>query len=181
MAFAESLEVALKSSWWIDVCRAFTYKTPSLSPLAIAVHAFCSSKNLVSRITSLVSAIARITALVTSVARITALVPSISRVTTALVLAIIVVGSIVLSVTLHLLAVIEIFAFGLDEPIGFSACEAGKEVFGYGMIFGNTCTWQGFVRTGVTWSIYSEMDARQRRTGVLGRGWDSLPLASSCC
>ena len=117
----------------------------------------------------MVPAIARVTALVASVARITALVASVARVTPALVLPIIVVGGIVLSVTLHLLAVIEVLAFGLDEPIGFSACKAGKEVFGYGMIFGDTCTRQMYVRTGITWSICPEMVARQRRKGVFTR------------
>ena len=116
-------------------------------------YAFCSSINLVSRVTSLVSAIAKITALV----------PSVARVTPALVLLIIVVGGIVLSVTLHLLAVIEVLAFGLDEPIGFGACEAGKEVFGYGMIFGDTCTRQGYVRTKITWSKRPKMDACKRK------------------
>ena len=100
--------------------------------------------------------------MVSAIARVTALVPSVARVTTALVLPIVVVGGIFLSVTLHLLAIIEVLAFGLDEPIGFSAGEAGKEVFGYGMIFGDTCARQGYVRTGITWSIYPEMDARER-------------------
>ena len=142
----------------------------SLHSLSLCMHALCSSNNLVSGVTSLVSAIARVTALVPSVARVTALV-----------LLIIVVGGIFLSVTLHLLAVIEVLAFGLDELIGFSACEAGKEVFGYGMIFGDTCARQGYVRTGIIWSIYPEMDARERKKRVLRTGWDSLPLASSCC
>ena len=168
---AGSLEVALKSSQWTDARTASTYKTTSLSPLALAMYALCSSNSLVSRVTSLVSAIARVTALV----------PSVARVTAALVLPIIVVGGIFLSVTLHLLAVIEVLAFGLDELIGFSACEAGKEVFGHGMIFGDTCARQGYVRTGITWYIYPEMDAREWGKRVLRRGWDSLPLASSCC
>ena len=118
----------------------------------------------------MISTIARITALVPSVARITALVPSVARVTPALVLLIIVIGGIVLSITLHLLAVIEVLAFGLDELIGFSACEAGKEVFGYGMIFGDTCTRQGYIRTGITWSIDPEMDVRKRRKKRFQKG-----------
>ena len=172
LAEAGSLEVALKSSRWTGVCMAFTYKTTSRSPLALAMRAFRSSNNLVSRVTSLISAIARIAALVASIA----------RVTPALVLLIVVVGGIVLSVTLHLLAVVEVLAFGLDEPIGFSACEAGKEVFGYGVIFGDTCIRQGYVRTGVTWSTYSARWNQEKGEGrLLKRGGDSLPLASSCC
>ena len=92
------------------------------------MHAFRSSNSLVSRIASLVSTVARVTALVSSVA----------RATTTLVLLVVVIGGIVLRVTFHLLAVVEVLAFGLDELVGFSACETGKDVFSHGMIFGNT-------------------------------------------
>ena len=137
------------------------------------MHAFCSSHNLVSRVPSLVPAIARITALV----------PSVARVTPALVLPIVVVGGIVLSVPLHLLAVIEVLAFGLDEPIGFSACEAGKEVFGYGMIFGDTCIRQGYVRMGVIWSTYctrwvQENGEKEIWKGGVGTAYHWLPRAA---
>ena len=171
-AYARSLEVALKSSRRIDVYTTATYKITSLSPLALAMQAFCSSHNLVSRVTSLVAAVARITALV----------PSVARVTPALVLLIVVVGGIVLSVTPHLLTVIEVLAFGLDELVGLSACEAGKDVFGHGMILGDTCIRQGYVRRGVIWSTYCA--GRMQEKGekeVWKEGWDSVPLASSCC
>ena len=97
-----------------------------------AMHIFCSWSRLVSRITALVSAIARITALVSSVARVTTALAS------TLVLLVVVVGGIVLRVTSHLLTVVEVLAFSLDKLIGFTTCEPGEDVFGHGVIFGDT-------------------------------------------
>lgn len=97
-----------------------------------AMHIFCSWSRLVSRITALISAIARVTALVSAIARVTTALAS------TLVLLVVVVGGIVLRVTFHLLTVVEVLAFSLDELIGFTACESGKEVFGHGVVFGDT-------------------------------------------
>ena len=88
------------------------------------MHALCSPTSLVSRVTALVSAIARVTS---------------TLATSTLVLLVVVVGGILLGVTLHLLTVVEVLAFGLDELVGFTACETGEDVFGKGMVFGDTC------------------------------------------
>ena len=94
----------------------------------------CSSPGLIARVTALVPAIARITALVASVARVTAALAA-----STLVLLVVVVGSILLRVALHLLAIVEVLAFGLDELVGFTACETGEDVFGKGVVFRDTC------------------------------------------
>ena len=115
------------------VCATYTYKI-TLSSLAIpAMHAFCSSNSLVSRVAALVSAIARVTALVSSVARVTT-----TLTTSTLILLVVVVGGVLLGVTLHLLAVIEVLALGLDEFVGFATCETGEEVFGKSVVFRDT-------------------------------------------
>ena len=109
-----------ESSQWIANPSASTYASSLLSP---AMHAFplCSSTNLVSRVTALVSPVATITALVSP----------------ALVLLVVVLRGVVLRVPLQFFAVVEIFAFGLDELIRFAAREAGEDVFGEGVVFGD--------------------------------------------
>lgn len=119
--------VVLESSQWIAVRTTSTYKITLSSLVVPAIHAFCSSSSLVSRITALVSAVARATALVSSVARVTALV-----------LLVVVIGGIVLRIMPHLLTVVEVLAFGLDELVGFPGCETGDDVFGHGVILGDT-------------------------------------------
>lgn len=120
--------IVFESSQWIAVRTASTYKITLSSLVVPAIHAFCSSSSLVSRITALVSAVARATALVSSVARVTALV-----------LLVVVIGGIVLRIMPHLLTVVEVLAFGLDELVGFPGCETGDDVFGHGVILGDTC------------------------------------------
>ncbi len=140
-----SIEISLESSQGMAVCATNTYKI-TLSSLAIpAMHTFCSSNSLVSRVAALVSAIARVTALVPSVARVTT-----TLATSTLVLLVVVVGGVLLRVTLHLLTVIKVLAFSLDEFVGFATCEAGEEVFGESVIFRDTCGRGRRVSSGVS-------------------------------
>ena len=123
-----STVVAFKSSQWTAVWKASANTITSPSAVIPTMRTLCPGNNLVSRVTSLIPPIARVTTLVSSVARIA----------TALVLLIIVVRGIILGVTLHLLTVVEVLAFGLDKLVGFCACETGEDIFGHGVIFGNT-------------------------------------------
>jgi len=51
-------------------------------------------------------------------------------VTSTLVLLVVVVARIVLGLTLDLLAVVEVFALGLDETVRFDTGETGDDLFG---------------------------------------------------
>ena len=55
----------------------------------------------------------------------------------ALVLLVVVLRGIFLRVALQLLAVVKVFAFGLDELVGFAAGESREDVFGKGVVFGD--------------------------------------------
>ena len=72
------------------------------------------------------------------VSRITTLL--ISRVTTLVgsILLIITLIGLFLGIVLHLLPVIKVLAVSLDELINFSAGEARQDVFGQGMVLGDT-------------------------------------------
>ena len=72
------------------------------------------------------------------VSRITTLL--VSRVTTLVVSILLVIALIglLLGIVLHLLPVVKVFAVSLDELVSFSASEARQDVFGQGMVLGDT-------------------------------------------
>ena len=144
---------------------ASTYKMTLSSSATPTMHASCSRTKLVSRVTALVSSVTRVT---------TALA------TTSLVLLVIVVGGIVLRVTLHLLTVVKVLAFGLDELVGFPTRYPGEDVFGHSMVFGDTCGWDECVNHVVRGRRFEGADAGSQR-GNVKAGWKRIPLASSCC
>jgi len=73
-------------------------------------------------------------AILPAISTITTLLPTISAVsalvTATLVLLVVVVARIVLGLTLDLLAVVEVFALGLDEAVRFDTGETGEDLFG---------------------------------------------------
>jgi len=73
-------------------------------------------------------------AILPAISTITTLLPTISAVsalvTSTLVLLVVVVARIVLGLTLDLLAVVEVFALGLDETVRFDTGETGDDLFG---------------------------------------------------
>ena len=64
----------------------------------------------------------------------------IPRVTTLIDTVLLVIAGISLlpSIVLHLLAVVEVLAVSLDELVGFASCKASQDVFGHGVVFGDT-------------------------------------------
>lgn len=153
----------------------FYLQDPATSPVIPAMHARCSSTGLVSRVTALISTVARVSALVSTVAGVTTALAA-----STLVLLVVVVRGILLRVVLHLLTVVEVFALGLDEFVGFSAREAGDEVFGKCMVFSDTLVGiEGFS------NLQSDQSSgrlgREMKRGNAKAGWGSLPLACSCC
>ena len=72
------------------------------------------------------------------VSRITTLL--VSRVTTLVVSVLLVIALIglLLGIVLHLLPVVKVLAVSLDELVSFSAGEARQDVFGQGMVLGDT-------------------------------------------
>ncbi len=72
------------------------------------------------------------------VSRITALL--VSRVTTLVdsILLVIAIIGLLLGIIFHLLPVVKIFTVSLDHLVGFSASEARQDVFGEGVVLGDT-------------------------------------------
>ena len=136
------MAVALEGSQWVVTASAASTHDSSLLLCRDSRSACCSARqpSLVSRVTALVAAVATLVAAIT---RVTAPVSSVAGIPTALVppslvLLVIVLGGVLLRVALHLLTVVKVLPFGLDEFVGFAAGESGDHVFGKGVVFRDT-------------------------------------------
>ena len=94
--------------------------------------------------------------------------------TPTLVLLIVVAGGIFLRITPHFLAVVEVFAFGFDQLVGFSACEAGEDVLGHGVVFGDTCSQQEDISSVIDGYRCWRDGGRQERKFENGMGQDTI-------
>jgi len=109
---------------WLVAAKGSTDLVPITLLASVALVLAAAILPAISTITTLLPAISTITTLLPTISAVSALV------TATLVLLVVVVARIVLGLTLDLLAVVEVFALGLDEAVRFDTGETGEDLFG---------------------------------------------------
>lgn len=99
------------------------------SALLVAITLLASIALILAPVSAFLPAISTITTPLLIISAISASIISVT-ITTTLVFLVVVVARIVLCLTLDLLAVVEVFALGLDEAVRFDTGETGENFFG---------------------------------------------------